>query len=68
MTPEELHIYVDERIDAKMEEIATAAAKKALQLVYAEIGEGVLRKIAWVLGAGVIVLLGWLAGKGYLRP
>lgn len=65
---EELNKAIDERIDAKMTEIAEMAAKKALENVYMEIGQGVLRRVAWVIGVGLLVLLSWLAGRGYIKP
>ena len=46
--------------DEQIEHIAGIAARKALDQVYAEVGKGVLKKIAWVLGAGTVALLMWL--------
>ena len=50
----------EEQIDA----IAERAAAKALSKVYAQVGEGMLKKLAWVLGAAVVALLLWMGGKG----
>lgn len=66
MTPSEIQAYVDNRIDARLEEIAELAAKKALQNVYAELGQGLVKKIIWALGLGAVILLSWLAGRGKL--
>lgn len=66
MTPEDVQRYVDNQIDARLEEVATLAAKKALQLVYSELGEGIIKKIFWALGLGAVILLSWLAGRGKL--
>ena len=68
MTPEELEVYTDKRIDARMEAIAEVAARKAIQLVYAELGEGILRKAAWIAAVGILALLSWMAGKGMKLP
>lgn len=43
-----------------IERIAELAAKKALEHVYAEVGKGVLKRIALVLGSAAIGLLMWL--------
>ncbi len=46
--------------DEQIEHIAGIAARKALDQVYAEVGKGVLKKVAWVVGAATIGLLMWL--------
>jgi hypothetical protein len=52
-----------------IDRIAETAAKKALQKVYAEIGQSVLRKMAWLLGIALLGLLMWLGTKNALpRP
>lgn len=56
------HPLSDEQIEA----IAEKAARRALQIVYAEIGYSILRKIAWLVGVVVVGLAIWLAGKGAL--
>jgi hypothetical protein len=48
----------------EMDLIATKAAEKALEKVYAEVGRGLLKKAAWVVGAIVVGLLMWMGGKG----
>ena len=52
----------EEDIDA----IAEKAARKALDIVYAEVGRSVLKKIAWIAGAATIGLFMWLSGKHLL--
>lgn len=52
--------------DAQIDNIAEKAARRALQIVYAEIGQNVLRKLAWLTGVVVIGLALWLAGKNAL--
>lgn len=49
-----------------MDLIATKAAEKALQKVYAEVGKGILNKLAWVLGTAAVALLMWMGGKGII--
>jgi hypothetical protein len=46
--------------EADMERIADIAAQKALDRVYADVGKGVLKKIALVVGAAFIGLLMWM--------
>lgn len=52
--------------EQQIDEIADRAAQKALQIVYAEVGRGVLKKLAWLVGVVVVGLALWLGGKGYL--
>ncbi len=52
--------------DAQIATIAEVAARRALQIVYAEVGMNVLRKAAWLAGVVVIGLFIWLADKGAL--
>ncbi len=68
MTPEDIQNYVDNRIDARMEQIAEAAAQKALQLVYAELGKGLVKKVFWFVGLAALALLSWMAGRGMKLP
>jgi hypothetical protein len=48
----------------QVEAIATLAAQKALQKVYADVGKSVLQKLTWIIGAAVIGILLWMGGKG----
>lgn len=52
--------------DAEIDAIAERAAKKALQSVYAEVGQSVLKKLAWLAGVAVLGLALWLIGKDSL--
>jgi hypothetical protein len=36
--------------ESQIDEIAEKAARRALQIVYAEIGQNVLRRLAWLVG------------------
>lgn len=68
MTPEEIQMYVDNRIDARMEAIAELAAKKALEHVYADIGEGLIKKLIWLVGILAFGIISWMAGRGIKLP
>ena len=50
--------------DEQIELIAERAAEKALQKVYASVGQGIVHKLAWVIGACVVGVLLWMGGKG----
>ena len=52
--------------EAQIDAIAEKAARRALDIVYADIGRNVLRKLAWLVGVTVIGLALWLAGKDAL--
>lgn len=52
--------------DADIERIAKIAARKALVEVYAEVGQSVLKKAAWLIGVALLCLLIYLAGKNAL--
>jgi len=52
--------------EEQMEVIAEKAARKALELVYAEVGKSVLKKLAWLVGLIIVGIALWLAGKGHL--
>jgi len=54
MTPEEI------------DSLAERAAEKALAKVYADIGQSVLKRIAWIAGVAVVSLVIFLAGKDAL--
>lgn len=47
--------------------ISDDAAKKALNIIYQEIGKSVLRKAAWLLGVALLSLIAWLGGKDLLK-
>ena len=50
--------------EEQMEALAERAAAKALAKVYAEVGKGVLNKLAWIIGSAVVAILLWMGGKG----
>ena len=56
------HPLSDEQIDA----IAEKAARRALDIVYAEVGKNVLKKVVWITGAVTVGLFMWLSGKHLL--
>jgi hypothetical protein len=50
--------------EEQIELIAEKAAEKALQKVYANVGKGIVNKLAFIIGACVIGILLWMGGKG----
>ena len=50
--------------DDQIEMIAEKAAEKALLKVYANVGRGIINKLAFIIGACVIGVLLWMGGKG----
>ena len=52
--------------DDQIDIIAERAAQRALQIVYAEVGKGIMKKLAWLIGVVVVGAAAWLGGKGYL--
>ncbi len=56
-----------ELTETEIDRIAEKAAEKALNIVYREIGKGVLRKLAWLAGIAFLGLLTWLSGKGLIK-
>jgi tetrahydromethanopterin S-methyltransferase subunit G len=49
-----------------IDEIAEKAAERALEKVYAQVGQNILKKITWLLGIAAIGLVMWLGGNGNL--
>ena len=49
-----------------IDEIAEKAAERALEKVYAQVGQNILKKITWALGLAAIGLMMWLGGSGNL--
>ena len=49
--------------EEQMDKIAEKAARKALQIVYAEVGQNVLKKLAWLIGVAAVTGLMWFAGR-----
>ena len=58
---------METQIRVDHETIATLAAKKALDLVYLEVGKSTIRLAMWVVGAAVIALLAYLGATGRLK-
>jgi len=52
--------------EEQIEHIAERAAERALEIVYAEVGKSVLKKLAWLVGVIVVGLALFLAGKNSL--
>jgi hypothetical protein len=70
MTDEELEALV-ERISKKVvqdltHDIAERAAARAIQILAAEVGTSVVKKLGWLIGLGVLGLLAWLGAHGNL--
>lgn len=61
----------DEQFESISKRAAELAAPKAAELgkkdIYAEIGQGVFRRILWLLGLGGSGLVAYLATKGYIK-
>ena len=55
-----------ELTEGQIDHIADRAAKKALQTVYAEVGQSVLKRLAWLIGILVVSGMLYLAGKDAL--
>ena len=49
-----------------IDEIAEKAAERALEKVYAQVGQNILKKITWLLGISAIGLVMWLGSNGNL--
>lgn len=48
----------------QIQTIAEQAAKKALELVYAEVGKNTVKGALWIIGAFVLAALAWLGVTG----
>lgn len=55
-----------ELTESQIDHIADKAAKKALQTVYADVGQSVLKRMAWFIGILVVSGMLFLAGKDAL--
>jgi hypothetical protein len=49
-----------------IDEIAEKAAERALEKVYAQVGQNILKKLTWLIGLAAIGLAMWLGGNGNL--
>ena len=59
-----IHIILSED---HVNDIAEKAAKRALELVYAEVGRGTVKAALYIIGAGVLAVLAWLGATGKVR-
>ena len=53
--------------ESQIDEIAERAAERALEKIYAQVGQNVLKKLAWLIGLVVVSAALFLAGKGAIR-
>jgi len=64
---EEIVERIARRVVAEqMPTVAETAAKRAIQIMAAEVGTSVVKKLGWALGLGILGLLGWLGLHGML--
>lgn len=54
--------------EADIDAIAERAAKRALQMVYEEVGKSAVRTILWVIGVATLAILAFLGGRGFFKP
>jgi hypothetical protein len=54
-------------MDEHLTTVAEASAKRAIQIVAADIGMSVMRKIGWAIGIAILGLLGWLGVHGMIK-
>ena len=52
--------------DEQLEAIAERAAEKALEKIYSDVGQGVVKKLAFLVGVILISVFLWLAKSGKL--
>jgi hypothetical protein len=55
-----------ELTEEQIDKIADRAAKKALMTVYADVGQSVIKRLAWLVGILIVSGLIYLAGKDAL--
>jgi hypothetical protein len=57
--------------DEQIEQIATSAAKKAVELAtsdfYRTIGKGLTEKLVWFVGVVAVATSIWMTGKGWIK-
>lgn len=53
--------------EEQINEIASRAAKKALDDVYADVGRSVVKKFLWFLGVVALGVWAYLNAKGYTK-
>jgi hypothetical protein len=52
--------------EEQIEVIAERAARRALEIVYAEVGRSVIKRLTWLAGVVTVGLALWLIGKDRL--
>jgi hypothetical protein len=57
---------VSDLSEDQIEEIAERAARRALEIVYAEVGRSVIKRLTWLVGVVTVGLALWLIGKDRL--
>lgn len=57
---------VKEALESEIPRIAEVTAKRAIEIMAAEVGTSVIKKLLWAIGVGVLGLLAWLGMKGAL--
>lgn len=57
---------VKEALESEIPRVSEAAAKRAIEIMAAEVGTSVVKKLAVLLGLGILGLIGWLASKGVM--
>lgn len=55
-----------EALESELPRIAELGAKRAIEIMAAEVGTSVIKKLLWAIGIGVLGLLGWLGIHGAL--
>ena len=53
--------------EEQINDIAEKAAKRALELVYAEVGRNTVKAALWIIGAGMLAILTWLGTTGKIK-
>lgn len=57
---------VKEALESEIPRVAEVAAKRAIEIMAAEVGASVIKKLLWAVGIGVLGLLAFLGMKGAL--
>ena len=52
--------------EEQLDEIAQRAANRAFEMIYQEIGRGVIKRLYWGVGVTVVAVLMWL-GANHVR-
>lgn len=55
---------VKEVLESETPVIAEAAAKRAIEILAAQVGTSVVKKLLWAIGVGILGLLAYLGTKG----